>query len=60
LRSSLNEVCEEKLIELNPLAGWTYSRKESPLKNDDVVPLAPEEQAAILAMLQGQAHKNLR
>ncbi|WP_311968875.1 Arm DNA-binding domain-containing protein [Pseudomonas baltica] len=55
LRSALNDACEEELIELNPLAGWTYSRKEAPPKEDDVDPFAPEEQAAILGVLQGQA-----
>lgn len=55
LRSALNDACDEELIELNPLAGWTYSRKEAPPKEDDVDPFAPDEQAAIVAALQGQA-----
>ncbi|MBD1589622.1 tyrosine-type recombinase/integrase [Pseudomonas typographi] len=54
LRSALNDACDEELIELNPLAGWTYSRKEAPPKDDDVDPFAPEEQIAILGALQGQ------
>jgi integrase len=28
LRSGLTDAVDEKLIELNPLAGWTYSRKK--------------------------------
>ncbi len=55
LRSALNDACEEELIESNPLAGWTYSRKEAPPKDDDVDPFSPEEQQAILAALTGQA-----
>lgn len=37
------------------MAAWTYSRKEAPPKDDDVDPFAPDEQAAILCVLQGQA-----
>jgi integrase len=44
----------EALIEVNPLAGWTYSRKEAPPKDDDVDPFSPDEQAAILGALTGQ------
>ncbi|EIK94048.1 phage integrase [Pseudomonas sp. M47T1] len=55
LRSALNDACEEELIEVNPMAAWTYSRKEAPPKEDDVDPFAPDEQTAILGALQGQA-----
>lgn len=55
LRSALNDACDEELIEVNPLAGWTYSRKEAPPKDDDVDPFSPDEQAAILGALNGQA-----
>lgn len=55
LRSALNDaVDEEELIEANPLAGWTFSRKDQ-VKEDDVDPFSPEEQRAILAALNGQA-----
>ena len=58
LRSALNDaVDEEELIETNPLAGWTFSRKDQ-VKEDDVDPFSPEEQRAILGTLDGQA-KNL-
>lgn len=40
LRSALNDATEKELIELNPLAGWTYSRKSAPPKDDDVDPSA--------------------
>ncbi|UNM19269.1 site-specific integrase [Pseudomonas sp. ArH3a] len=55
LRSALNDAAEEELIELNPLAGWTYSRKAAPPKEDDVDPFSPEEQQAVLGALSGQA-----
>ncbi|RMP18259.1 Prophage PssSM-03, phage integrase protein [Pseudomonas syringae pv. delphinii] len=54
LRSALNDAAEEELIDVNPLAGWTYSRKEAPAKDDDVDPFSPEEQQAVLAALSGQ------
>lgn len=60
LRSALNDAAEEELIDLNPLAGWTYSRKEAPLKQDDVDPFSPEEQQAILGALSGQARNMMQ
>lgn len=53
LRSALSDAVEEELIDSNPLAGWTYSRKEE-VKDDDVDPFSPEEQKAILAAMEGQ------
>lgn len=53
LRSALSDAVEEELIDSNPIAGWTYSRKEE-VKDDDVDPFSPEEQQAILAALEGQ------
>ncbi|QRY79678.1 site-specific integrase [Pseudomonas sp. PDNC002] len=53
LRSALSDAVEEELIDSNPLAGWTYSRKEE-VKDDDVDPFSPEEQQAILAAMEGQ------
>jgi integrase len=55
LRSALSDAAEEELITANPLAGWTYSRKEAPPREDDVDPFSPEEQKAILGALAGQA-----
>lgn len=60
LRSALNDAAEEELIDLNPLAGWTYSRKEAPAKEDDVDPFSPEEQQAILGALSGQARNMMQ
>lgn len=54
LRSALNDAVDEELIEINPLAGWTYSRKGQ-VREDDVDPFSPEEQRAILAARTGQA-----
>lgn len=58
LRSALNDAVDEELLDTNPLAGWTYSRKEAPPRDDDVDPFSPEEQQAILGALSGQA-KNM-
>lgn len=60
LRSALTDAAEEELIEMNPLAGWTYSRKEAPAKDDDVDPFSPEEQQAVLAALSGQARNMMQ
>lgn len=60
LRSALTDAAEEELIEMNPLAGWTYSRKEAPAKEDDVDPFSPEEQQAVLAALSGQARNMMQ
>lgn len=55
LRSALNDAAEEELIELNLLGSWTYSRRVTPSKEDDVDPFSPEEQQAVLDALSGQA-----
>lgn len=60
LRSALNDAAEEELIELNPLAGWTYLRKSAPPKEDDVDPFSPEEQQAVLGALSGQARNMMQ
>lgn len=58
LRSALNDAMDdEELIEANPLAGWTFSRKGQ-VKDDDIDPFSPDEQRAILTALDGQT-KNL-
>lgn len=55
LRSALNDAVDnDELIDINPMAGWTFSRKDQ-VKEDDVDPFSPEEQRAILAALDGQA-----
>lgn len=55
LRSALNDAVDEELLDINPLSGWTYARKEAPPRDDEVDPFSPEEQQAILAALTGQA-----
>ena len=55
LRSALTDAVDEELIELNPLAGWTYSKKSLPTTEDDVDPFSPEEQQAIQSAMSGQA-----
>lgn len=58
LRSAMNDAVDEEMVDINPLSGWTYARKEAPSREDDVDPFTPEEQQAILGALTGQA-KNL-
>jgi integrase len=54
LRAALQEAFEDELIESNPLAGWVYRKTEPPRESDEVDPFTAEEQAAILAALDGQ------
>ncbi len=54
LRSSLTEAAEDELIDSNPIAGWTYRRKEGPKETDDIDPFTAEEQELILSVLTGQ------
>jgi len=49
LRAALTAAVHDDLIEVNPMYGWTYARKEAPKSRDKIDPFSPEEQAAILA-----------
>ncbi len=56
LRKALDDAADvDEIIEANPLAGWTYAKKEAPKTVDVVDPFTREEQAAILAHVDGQA-----
>lgn len=54
LRTALDAAVEDELIEDNPMIGYSYSRKQAPKEVDEVDPFRTEEQAAILAALNGQ------
>jgi len=43
---------DDDLIENNPLNGWVYRKKEGERPEDDVDPLSPEEQSAVLERLR--------
>jgi integrase len=58
LRSALSDAVHDELIEVNPLAGWTYSIREKPKTEDAIDPFSPEEQRLILAGTDGQ-YRNL-
>jgi len=53
-RAALQEAFEDELIDSNPLSGWVYRKAEPPKEADDVDPFTQEEQAAIVAKLEGQ------
>jgi integrase len=53
LRAALESAVEDDLIEVNPLAGYTYRKKEAP-STDEIDPFDRVEQSAILAALDGQ------
>lgn len=55
LRSALDAAVEDELIEVNPLAGYTYRKKAAAThEHDEIDPFDRDEQAAILAALEGQ------
>lgn len=58
LRSALGDAVDDELIEVNPLAGWTYSVKGKPKAEDDIDPFTKDEQRAILEAATGQ-YRNL-
>ncbi|MEF9340976.1 tyrosine-type recombinase/integrase [Ralstonia solanacearum species complex bacterium KE101] len=61
MRSALQDAADDELIDANPLAGYTYARAERPTdgQNDDEIdPLSPTEQAAVLAKLS-DGHRNM-
>ncbi|RON17900.1 site-specific integrase [Pseudomonas brassicacearum] len=58
LRSALNDAVHDELIEINPMAGWTYAVREKPKTEDEIDPFSPEEQRLILAGTDGQ-YRNL-
>lgn len=58
LRSALNDAVHDELIEINPMAGWTYSVREKPKTEDEIDPFSPEEQRLILSGTDGQ-YRNL-
>ena len=60
LRSALNDAVDEELIDANPLAAWTYLRKEKPKTEDDIDPFSPEEQRELLASARGQYRNMLQ
>lgn len=55
LRAALDAAVEDELIDVNPLAGYTYRKKAAPAhEHDEIDPFDRDEQAAILAALEGQ------
>lgn len=58
LRSALQDAVNDEILEINPMVGWTYTNKEAPKPNNDVDPFTAEEQALILAEMDGQV-KNM-
>lgn len=54
LRAALEAAVDDELIEVNPLAGYTYRKKAAPRLEDEIDPFDRVEQSAILAALEGQ------
>lgn len=59
IRTALQDALDDELIEVNPLYGWKYERKEAPKTEDDVDPFSIEEQVEILHNCRDPQHRNL-
>lgn len=59
LRLALKEAVDDDLLDVNPLYGWTYQRKEAPKTKDEIDPFTREEQEAILKASREPQHANL-
>lgn len=59
-RAALADALQDELIEVNPLYGWSYERPDAPKPDDDVDPLTPEEQEAILAKSEPMMRNQLQ
>jgi len=59
LRIALQDALDDELLDINPMYGWTFERKEAPKPEDDVDPFDAEEQAGILDACRDPQHSNL-
>lgn len=59
LRIALQGALDDELIDINPMYGWTFERKEAPRPEDDVDPFDMEEQTEILKACRDPQHHNL-
>lgn len=59
LRSALGDAVDDELIEVNPLAGFTFERNEPPRDADHADPLDAAEQAAVIAAARDPQIANL-
>lgn len=59
LRIAMQDALNDELIEINPMYGWTFERKEAPKSEDDVDPFDAEEQGEILEACRDPQHRNL-
>lgn len=59
LRTALQDALDEDLIEVNPLHGWKFARKEAPRPKDEIDPFTADEQKAVLDSCKDTQHRNL-
>ncbi len=59
LRAALQDALDDELLDVNPIHGWRFARKDAPKREDDVDPFTSGEQAAILKACQDPQHCNL-
>lgn len=63
MRSALGDAAADEIIDANPLSGYTYARAERPVDGeatDEIDPLSPAEQKAVLEKLQTGARNMIQ
>lgn len=63
MRSALGDAAADEIIDANPLAGHTYARAERPTEGeaaDEIDPLSPAEQTAVLGKLRAGARNMIQ
>ncbi|WP_250533947.1 site-specific integrase [Caballeronia sp. AZ10_KS36] len=59
LRSALSDAVADEILDVNPLAGFTFERNEAPREQDHADPLDADEQAAVIAAARDPQIANL-
>lgn len=59
LRKALQDALDDELIDINPMHGWKFTRREAVKTVDSIDPLSAEEQQAILESCKDPQHRNL-
>jgi integrase len=56
LRTALQDAVMDETLQVNPMRGWTFKKKDAPKAVDDVDPFSKDEQSQILHVMPSQVH----
>lgn len=59
LRDALQDACDNELIDRNPLADWSYRKKEAPNNKENKDPFSKDEQEKIIEAIAVPENQNL-